>query len=145
MKKFAGLLLISFMMGDNAGLFAQPISNSEVKTYKNPLPVVFGDPYVLYVKGDMYYMYGTGGARNSFSAYSSVDLVNWKAEGQVWFANDKNGWTDSTAGWNGAYWAPEVYEVNGKFYMFYSCQWKDNPNNDLENFRIGVAVANKPT
>ncbi len=73
-------------------------------------------------------MYGTGGAKNGFAAYSSTDLVNWKNEGQVWFASNKNGWTDSTAGWDGAYWAPEVYEVSGKFYMFYSAQWKENPN-----------------
>jgi len=38
-----------------------------------------------------------------------------------------------------------VYEVKGKFYLFYSAQWKVNPGNEEENFRIGVAVANKPT
>ena len=145
MKKIAAILIITLNMGNNAGLFAQPIAKSEETTYKNPLPVVFGDPYVLYVKGDKYYMYGTGGARNGFAAYSSIDLVNWKSEGQVWFASGTNGWTDSTAGWNGAYWAPEVYEVNGKFYMFYSAQWKVNPTKEFENFRIGVAVADKPT
>lgn len=29
--------------------------------------------------------------------------------------------------------------------MFYSAQWSNNPKNELENFRIGVAVADKPT
>lgn len=29
--------------------------------------------------------------------------------------------------------------------MFYSAQWKDNPHHEEENFRIGVAVADKPT
>lgn len=114
------------------------------QTYQNPLPVEFGDPYVLHVKGDQYYMYGTGGAKNGFAAYSSTDLVNWKSEGQVYHASNENGWSDSTAAWGGAYWAPEVYAHNGKFYMFYSAQWKDNPGKELENFRIGVAVADKP-
>jgi beta-xylosidase len=145
MKTIAALLMMTFMMPNNGDLFAQPIKKSEETTYKNPLPVVFGDPYVLYVKGDKYYLYGTGGARNGFAAYSSIDLVHWKPEGQVWFANNKNGWSDSTAGWDGAYWAPEVYEVRGKFYMFYSAQWKVNPAKEFENFRIGVAVADKPT
>jgi len=90
-------------------------------------------------------MYGTGGATNGFSAYSSTDLVNWKKEGQVYFANNKNGWSNSKSGWNGAYWAPEVYEIKGKFYMFYSAQWEVNPTNEFENFRIGVAVSDKPT
>lgn len=114
-------------------------------TYQNPLDVKFGDPYVLRANGK-YYMYGTGGgARNGFAAYSSTDLVSWEHEGQVYYARNVNGWSDSTAAWNGAYWAPEVYEYKGKFYMFYSAQWKQNPNKELENFRIGVAVADSPT
>ncbi|UYQ94428.1 glycoside hydrolase family 43 protein [Chitinophaga horti] len=115
-------------------------------TYQNPLKVQFGDPYVMHVKGDKYYMYGTGGgAKNGFSAYSSTDMINWKNEGQVFYAANKNGWSDSTAAWDGAYWAPEVYAYKGKFYMFYSAQWKNNPTKELENFRVGVAVADKPT
>jgi beta-xylosidase len=91
-------------------------------------------------------MYGTGGgADKGFSAYSSKDLVNWKPEGQVYFHNNKNGWSDPDASWGGAYWAPEVYEVKGKFYLFYSAQWKVNPTKEVENFRIGVAVSDKPT
>ncbi len=145
MKKITRLLLITFMLVNNTNSFGQSIKKSEEATYKNPLPVVLGDPYVLYVKGDKYYMYGTGGIRHGFSAYSSIDLVHWKSEGQIWFANNENAWNDSTAGWDGAYWAPEAYEVKGKYYMFYSAQWKVNPNKEYENFRIGVAVADKPT
>ncbi|TKK66375.1 glycoside hydrolase [Ilyomonas limi] len=114
-------------------------------TFSNPLDVQFGDPFVLYT-GDMYYMYGTGGgADKGFAAYSSKDMVNWKREGQVYFHDNKNGWSDPAANWGGAYWAPEVYEVKGKFYLFYSAQWKENPTHEAENFRIGVAVADKPT
>lgn len=114
-------------------------------TYTNPLPVAFGDPYVLYTKGT-YYLYGTGaGADKGFVAYSSRDLVNWKPQGQVYFHNNKNGWSDPDAKWGGAYWAPEVYEVKGRFYLFYSAQWRVNPTHEEENFRIGVAVADKPT
>lgn len=126
---------------------AQTIQNGDTAktTFSNPLPVQFGDPYVLYTQ-NTYYMYGTGGgADKGFAAYSSKDLVNWKEEGQVYFYNNKNGWSDTAASWGGAYWAPEVYEVKGKYYLFYSAQWKQNPTKELENFRIGVAVANKPT
>ena len=145
MKKITGLLIMIFILAVNGSLIAQPLEKSSAATYKNPLPVAMGDPDVLHVKGDKYYMYGTGGAKHGFAAYSSADLVHWKSEGQVWFANNTNGWSDSTAGWDGAYWAPEVYEVKGKFYMFYSAPWKVNPDKEYENFRIGVAVADKPT
>ncbi|WP_110052772.1 glycoside hydrolase family 43 protein [Chitinophaga sp. S165] len=125
--------------------FAQSEKQATGATYQNPLPVEFGDPYVLKTKSGKYYMYGTGGAKNGFAAYSSDDLIHWKNEGQVYYASNKNGWSDSTAAWDGAYWAPEVYEHNAKFYIFYSAQWKDNPHHDLENFRIGVAVSDSPT
>jgi beta-xylosidase len=117
---------------------------STTKTYTNPLPVKLADPYVLYTKGT-YYMYGTGEADKGFAAYSSTDLVNWKSEGQVYFHNNTNGWSDPSAAWDGAYWAPEVYEFKGKYYMFYSAQWKENPTHEMENFRIGAAVADNPT
>ncbi len=126
--------------------YSQNSERKKAATYQNPLPVEFGDPYVLHAADDIYYMYGTGGAaKNGFAAYSSQDLVNWKSEGQVYWASNSNGWSDSMAAFDGAYWAPEVYERNGKFYMFYSAQWNNNPTKELENFRIGVAVADKPT
>lgn len=109
------------------------------KTYKNPLPVELGDPYVLQA-GVMYYMYGTGGgAKDGFLAYSSKDLVNWKNEGQVYYGNRSGSWGID------AFWAPEVYHVKGKYYMFFSAQWRHNPTKEEENFRIGVAVSDKPT
>lgn len=143
---------ILFLLCLLAGCSAPPsvVQNTEQTTtdqatYTNPLNVQFGDPYVLYSKGT-YYMYGTGGgAEKGFAAYSSKDLVHWKNEGQVYFHDNKNGWSDPKASWGGAYWAPEVYERNGKFYLFYSAQWKENHTKEVENFRIGVAVSDKPT
>jgi beta-xylosidase len=109
-------------------------------TYKNPLPVAVGDPFVLHASDGRYYLYGTGGGvKDGFGVYSSADLVDWKFEGQVYHGNTADSWC------TGAFWAPEVFERNGKFYMFYSAQWRDNPTHEKENFRIGVAVADKPT
>jgi len=126
--------------------FAAAAQETAILT-NNPLKVALGDPFVMYDEGtERYYMYGTGGgAKHGFAAYSSTDLVNWKSEGQVYFASNENGWSDSTAAWGGAYWAPEVYRYKGRFYLFYSAQWKENPSKELENFRIGVAVADAPT
>ena len=108
--------------------------------YTNPLPVKFGDPYVLLASDGRYYMYGTGaGAVDGFCVYSSYNLIDWKAEGQVYRGNVPGSWAVAN------FWAPEVYERNGKYYMFFSADWKENPTNELENFRIGIAVSDKPT
>jgi len=146
MKKILLLFCLStLLLWYPARAQTTPSAATAKATFSNPLAVQFGDPYILHTRG-MYYMYGTGaGADKGFAAYSSKDMVTWKAEGQVYFHNNKNGWSDPKASWDGAYWAPEVYEVKGKFYMFYSAQWKVNPTKELENFRIGVAVADKPT
>ncbi len=119
--------------------FSQLQEGSVIKgTFSNPIPVQFGDPYVLQANGK-YYMYGTGGgAKDGFAAYESTDLVNWKTLGQVYFGTTGTSWGVHS------FWAPEVYEVKGKYYMFFSAQWKDNAANDLENFKIGVAVADQP-
>jgi beta-xylosidase len=114
-------------------------------TYRNPLPVAIGDPYVLFDQGTKrYYMYGTGGVRNGFGVHSSADLVQWQFEGPIYQGNNANSGTGDS--WCiSHFWAPEVYQVKGRFYLFYSAQWRDNPNRELENFRIGVAVADRPT
>jgi beta-xylosidase len=132
MSKILLLSIFCFLFGH---VYAQ-----DAVTCNNPLDVQFGDPYILRTAGGKYYMYGTGaGAENGFVAYSSADLKNWKREGQVYYGNNKNGWGENS------YWAPEVYERNGKYYLFYSAQWKVNPGKELENFKIGVAVADNPT
>lgn len=43
-------------------------------TFNNPLPVAFGDPYILKASDGFYYMIGTGGVRDGFKMYSSADL-----------------------------------------------------------------------
>ena len=108
-------------------------------TYQNPLDVKFGDPYVLLASDGRYYMYGTGGVKDGFGCYVSDDLVNWEYKGAVYKGNTPESWALSN------FWAPEVYEKDGKFYMFFSADWKVNPNNELENFLIGVAVSDSPT
>lgn len=142
-KEFLFLIFLTLVF--TKATMAQTRSRGQEKVYTNPLKVQLGDPFVLFTNGT-YYMYGTGPAMDrGFSAYSSKDLVNWKPEGKVYAYDNKNGWSDPNSAWNGAYWAPEVYEVKGKFYLFYSAQWRVNPAKEMENFKIGVAVSDKPT
>ena len=46
--------------------------------YSNPLPVAFGDPFILSASDGKYYMYGTGGVERGFGAYSSDNLGDWQ-------------------------------------------------------------------
>ncbi|WP_143961254.1 glycoside hydrolase family 43 protein [Litoribacter populi] len=107
---------------------------------ENPLDVKFGDPFILDDENGMYYMYGTGGgAKDGFAVYASEDLNNWENKGQVFYGNTDDSWSVAN------FWAPEVYKFDDQYYMFYSADWRENPTNEEENFRIGVAVADVPT
>ncbi len=108
-------------------------------TIDNPLPVEFGDPYILKASDGLYYMIGTGGVNDGFKMYSSTDLSDWKDEGRIYQGNTDDSWGIAN------FWAPELYELDGKFYLLFSADWRINPTNELENFRIGVAVSDTPT
>lgn len=118
---------------------SQSKSGDDSLMYTNPLDVEFGDPYILDNGDGTYYMYGTGGgAKNGFATYSSKDLTDWKFEGQVYYGNLESTWNLKS------FWAPEVYKIEGDYYLFYSADKKDNPTNELETFSIGVAVSDNP-
>ena len=119
-------------------LLSTSCGNKKV-AYQNPLPMAFGDPFLLKASDGKYYMYGTGGVSNGFKVYSSDDLVTWTDEGPIYQGGTSDSWTTD------CFWAPEVYERDGKYYLWFSANWKENPTKEQENFRIGVAVADKPT
>ena len=104
----------------------------------NPLDIALGDPYVLKASDGLYYMYGTGGVPDGFTAYSSPDLHEWTPLGQVYKGARPDSWTID------CFWAPEVYERDGKYYMFFSANSRTVPESEAERFRIGVAVADTP-
>ncbi len=84
-------------------------------TYRNPVWAgYFADPFVLQV-GAEYYAYGTGPATPEgriFPVLHSRDLVQWDALGGALTPPEKSA--------RPAYWAPEVAERDGKFYLYYS-------------------------
>jgi GH43 family beta-xylosidase len=104
--------------------------------YENPVwPEYFADPFVMKC-GEMYYAYGTGASPleadgRAFPVLKSSNLVNWQYVGGAL----------EPAPRTVAFWAPEVVEHEGKFYMYYS--GSTTPSD--ESHRIRVAVADAPT
>ncbi|MDD2647962.1 MAG: glycoside hydrolase family 43 protein [Eubacteriales bacterium] len=93
------------------------------------------DPFVLVYEGN-YYMYGTRGetcwgAADGFDVYISADMENWQK--QECFHNDGSFWADQN------YWAPEVYQYKGAFYMFASFK-KDGVNRGTNVLRAESPV-----
>lgn len=104
----------------------------------NPIPLKFGDPFLLHASDGNYYMYGTSLA-DGFEAFVSDDnLQTWKSVGQVYKGAQPGQWNEN------CFWAPEVYERDGRYYLFFSANSRNNPTAEEENFKLGVAVADSP-
>jgi GH43 family beta-xylosidase len=108
--------------------------------YTNPVwSGYFADPFVLRC-GSEYYAYGTGerlsqtrdGNPAAFEVLRSRDLVKWEALGGALPINE--GERDN------AFWAPEVAERDGRFYLYYSSA----PSGRDELHRVHVAIAENP-
>ena len=76
-------------------------------------PVSLGDPFIMLHQG-VYYAYGTQ-AEDGIEVYTSDNLEEWEKVPALALHKD-NSFGDK---W---FWAPEVYYVNGKFYMYYTAE-----------------------
>ena len=102
-------------------------------TYRNPVyDAYFADPFVLAVDGG-YVAIGTGAAMGDrvFQVLTSPDLITWTPHG---------GALDRVSPELGSdYWAPEVAERDGRWYMYYSVGHGD------VGHHLRVAVADQAT
>ena len=133
---------------------SQPIKAANFGTYTND-EIPIRDAYVL-TSGERYYLFGTVGteafgtlAKSGFQVYVGTDLETWEGPYTA-FANDGTSW----ATWR--YWAPEVYEINGSFYLFAGwshpsveqrlCVLKaKNPLGPYEILNADIGPGNDPT
>ncbi len=115
MKKANLYLLLGFL----AFLFGSCKSTQNKVANETPSAstVPLADPYILYHEG-VYYAYGTH-SNEGIEVWTSKDLHTWEVplgkKSHVALHKD-NSWGDR---W---FWAPEVYLINGKFYMYYSAE-----------------------
>ena len=99
----------------------------DLYTYSNPvIHAGSADPAVIKASDGRYYLYNTFG----FSIWVSDDLATWSYAGS---AHPAGSWGVAD------FWAPEVIEYEGKFYLFYSAERPEGGK------RIGLAIGDRPT
>jgi beta-xylosidase len=102
-------LIILLFVADLSAYCQQTTEMSGIK--KVPL----GDPFIMLWNGT-YYAYGTQ-SPDGIVVYVSDDLKNWSVPADIsggLALSKADVWAEKR------FWAPEVYYVKGKFYMFYS-------------------------
>lgn len=127
-----------------AGFFIFSLAGCKISTqtnnntsYKNPIIHKYlADPCIL-IEDNYYYLFATGGAQDGryIPIHRSKDLKNWEfVQGAVAQGD--------TADWNYKhFWAPEVYKVDGKFYLYYTASPKFSPRNSGNH--VGLAIADQ--
>ena len=93
----------------------------DIKEIRIRDPFIFTDK-----KNSCYYMYGTPAlengsirARTTFSVYKTYDLKSFEAPVVAFDGEACGFWADRD------FWAPELHEYKGKFYLFGSCKSAD--------------------
>ena len=114
------ILLMQVVSCNGKDKVIQPVVNIKPDLVKVPL----GDPFIILWQGK-YYAYGTY-SKDGIAVFVSDDLLTWSSATSL-ALNKDDVWADQ---W---FWAPEVYNVNGKFYMYYSA-----------NEHICVATSDNP-
>ncbi|QJR81266.1 arabinan endo-1,5-alpha-L-arabinosidase [Alteromonas pelagimontana] len=113
MKRESPLSLISARWAAKAAVGAALLVGS--LACANAKQVEVHDP-VMAKEGDTFYVFSTG---PGITYYESKDLKNWSLTGRVF--PDEPSWADRVApGFDGHLWAPDIYEKDGKFYLYYS-------------------------
>lgn len=102
------------------------------ESYTNPLLNMCADPDILYHNGT-YFLYSTFAGKvdglanddKGVKVYTSTDLAHWTDQGFAFENGDVWG--------NGDFWAPDLIERDGTFYMYY-----------VADEHIGVATSKSP-
>ena len=107
------------------------------RTYTNPIIAdkSVPDPSVIRAGDGYFYLYATQTKTYWMPVYRSKDLVNWEYQGTAFNNATK---PDLTGG--GAFWAPEIRFLNGKYVLYYS--WAKMNGADVSY--TAVAVGDTP-
>lgn len=136
MFRLASLVIVplvaiaAFVRGDS-GRAPDGQAARNVGSYRNPvMSGDYPDPSVIRVGREYWATSTTSQWAPIFPLLRSTDLVNWQRVGSVFQA---------APGWSaGSYWAPEISEDRGRFYVYYTARQKNGP------LCVAVAVAGQP-
>lgn len=115
-----------------AGLLVPLASTAAEALYQNPvLPGDHPDPSIIRVGAEYWATATSSEWGPQFPLLHSKDLVNWDLAGSVF--PHRPAWAVAN------FWAPEISEYKGRYYVYYVGRKKDGP------LAVAVATADKPS
>jgi hypothetical protein len=139
-KIFAGINLLALITAVAAA--QNPIIRDQYSA--DPSARVFGDRVYVYPSHDILAAEGKGRlgwfCMEDYHVFSSGNLTDWTDHGMI-VTQNKVPWVKPDSY---SMWAPDCIEHNGKYYFYFPTSPKDTTAYG-RGFRVGVAVADKPT
>lgn len=99
-----------------------PQTDSPAGTYTNPLLPTGPDPWALYFKGTYYYMNTMHDRLVLWKTNDVTDLKN-APQKTIWIPKDPKNSKNV--------WAPEIHNINGKWYIYYAADDGNTDNHQL--------------
>ncbi len=90
------------------------------------------DPFAILAGDGNYYIYCSG-----MRLYRSPDLIHYEDLGKAYEPAEDDWFYGPSS-------APECYYFHGKYYLFHTAFWKENPCGEKETGRVGVLVSDTP-
>ncbi|QKG56562.1 family 43 glycosylhydrolase [Hymenobacter sp. BRD128] len=139
--KICGLLAALAGAGLQTARAQNPIITTQFTA--DPTARVFGDRVYLYPSHDILARPGRGRVgwfcMEDYHVFSSANLTDWTDHGVI-VTQNKVPWVQPDSY---SMWAPDCVVRNGKYYFYFPSTPRDTTGG--RGFRIGVAVADKPT
>jgi len=140
LRLFTAVAFMSLLQYD--ALSQNPIVRDQYSA--DPSARVFGDRIYVYPSHDILATEGKGRAgwfcMEDYHVFSSANLSDWTDHGMI-VTQNKVAWVKPNSY---SMWAPDCIERNGKYYFYFPTSPVDTTKYG-RGFRIGVAVADKPT
>jgi len=106
--------------------------SAKAETYKNPvIPGDYPDPSLIRVGNEFWATATSSEWGPQFPLLHSTNLLDWELVGSVF--EHRPDWAVAN------FWAPEISEYHGKYYVYYVGRKKDGP------LAVAVAIAEKPS
>lgn len=132
---YIGILVLTFFYCANSFSQKAKVKEAGKLFYTNPI-IDYGlaDPNIKFENG-YYYLLATGKAPDGrfIPIYRSKNLVTWQFVSGAVDRGEKTDWNYKN------FWAPEVYKIKGKFYLYYTAMPEVSPSNSGN--RVGLAVS----
>ena len=90
------------------------------------------DPFALLAQDGNYYIYCS-----DMKLYRTPNLIDYEPLGKAYEPVEDDWFSGFSS-------APECYFFHGKYYLFHTSDWKENPCNEKETGRVGVLVSDTP-